>query len=89
MVCSQYMLRKLQINLMSHESYTCSVVASCQRRFREHPYMLMVHPGTLGNERSINSSIGFRRGSPSLDICWVHVIFSYFKSGVVLTFLSP
>ncbi len=59
-----------------------------QRRFRERPNMLMVHPCTLKNERSIDSSIGLQRGSPSLEICWLHVIFSYFKPGVVLTFLG-
>ncbi len=53
------------------------------------PYMVMAHPGMLGNERSIDSLIGLRCGSPSLEICWFLVIFSYFKSGVVLRFLGP
>ncbi len=65
------------------------IFIQAQRRFRERPYMLMVHPDTLGNERSIDSLIGLRRGSPSLEISWFHVIFSEFKSGIVLKFLGP
>ena len=32
------------------------------QRFRERPYMLILHPGTFGNERIIDSSNGLRRG---------------------------
>ena len=59
------------------------------QRFCERAYMLMVHLNTLENERSIDSSISLRRGSPSMEICLFHVIFAYFISGIVLMFLGP
>ena len=46
------------------------------------------NPGTLGNERSIDSSIVFETLVTIIGNLLVSCIFSYFKSGVVLTFLG-